>query len=60
MAKTVPGMNGRDRPMLDVAVSWSMHHPLQTVMAMAVFAVVIAMLLLPALHEGAGQHHPRF
>jgi len=48
-----------DWTMFDVAVSWCQIHPLQTVAAMAGFAVLIGLLLLPALHHDSGQHHPR-
>jgi hypothetical protein len=45
--------------LIDDAIVWSLHNPLQCVAALAAGAILIGLMLVPRLHDIADHGHPR-
>lgn len=45
--------------MIEAAITWVMHHPLEGVAVLAVLSVVIGLVLVPGLHEVTDHGHPK-
>jgi hypothetical protein len=45
--------------MLDGCVIWSLHNPLQCVAALAGFAILVGLFLVPRLRDISDHGHPR-
>lgn len=45
--------------MVDIAVTWALHNPLQCVGGLVVMSVAVGLLLTPALHDLIRHGHPR-
>ncbi len=45
---------------MDAAIAWLLAHPLQSVCGLSVISVLIALLLVPRIHEMADHGSPRW
>jgi hypothetical protein len=45
--------------MIDAAITWAMHNPLQSVAVLAGVSIAIGLILVPSMHEVAGHGPPK-
>ena len=45
--------------MIEAAITWAMHNPLESVAILAVASIVIGLFLVPGLHEVTNHGHPK-